>query len=43
LRVGGRTLHRVVAGDYADATVAQREGKRLLDPLGYSFRVVPKE
>lgn len=43
LRVGSRTLHRVVTGDYPDALTAQREGKRLLDPWGFSFRVVAKE
>lgn len=43
LRSGNRTLHRVVMGDYPDAATAQQEGKRLLDRLGYSFRVVAKE
>ncbi len=43
LRVGDRTLHRVVMGDYPDAATAQQEGKRLLDRLGYSFRVVPQD
>jgi hypothetical protein len=43
LRAGNRTLHRVVAGDYKDAATALSEGKRVFDPLGYSFRVVTKE
>lgn len=43
LRTGDRTLHRVVMGDYPDAATAQQEGKRLLDRLGYSFRVVPRD
>ena len=43
VRVGNRTLHRVVTGDFPDAGAAQQEGKRLLDRLGYSFRVVAKD
>lgn len=43
LRMGTQTLHRVVTGDYPDAATAQREGKRLLDPWGFSYRVVAKE
>jgi hypothetical protein len=40
LQVGNRLLHRVLAGDYPDAETAAREGRRLLTPLGYEFRVV---
>jgi TolA-binding protein len=37
---GARTLYRVLAGGYPDAATAQREGNKLLSPLGYAFRVV---
>jgi hypothetical protein len=37
---GSRTLYRVLAGGYPDAATAQREGNKLLGPLGYAFRVV---
>lgn len=39
LTVGGKTLYRVLAGNYADAETAQREGKK----LGYPFRVVEEK
>jgi cell division septation protein DedD len=37
---GSRTLYRVLAGSYSDAATAQREGNKVLGPLGYAFRVV---
>ena len=35
-----RPLYRVLSGRYPDAETALREGRRLLTPLGYAFRVV---
>lgn len=39
LATGGKTLYRVLAGNYPDAETAQREGKK----LGYPFRVVEEK
>jgi cell division septation protein DedD len=40
LRTGDKTLYRVLSGNYRDAESAAREGRRLLTPKGYAFRVV---
>lgn len=37
---GGNILYRVMVGNYPDAETASREGRRVLTPLGYKFRVV---
>ncbi len=37
---GGRILYRVAVGNFPDAETAAREGRRLLTPLGYEFRVI---